>query len=61
VGGGDETELHMKNFMDCVRSRKEPNCPFEIGYRSAIACQMAVASYRNGRGVRWDAKIGNIV
>jgi predicted dehydrogenase len=52
---GEETQLHMQNFLDCVRSRKQPNCPFEIGFRSAIACQMAVASYRLGRTVRWDA------
>jgi predicted dehydrogenase len=52
----EETQLHMQNFLDCVRSRKQPNCPFEIGWRSAIACQMAVASYRQGRTVRWDAE-----
>jgi predicted dehydrogenase len=51
VGGGDLTDVHMQNFIDCVRSRKEPNCPFEIGYRSAIACQMAIASYRMGKAV----------
>jgi predicted dehydrogenase len=50
----EETQLHLQNFLDCVRSRKQPNCPFEIGFRSAIACQMAVASYRQGRTVRWD-------
>src|SRR5579883_3050152 len=61
VSGGDETELHMQNFFDCVRSRKQPNCPFEIGYRSAIACQMAVASYRQGREVRWDPESEQIV
>ncbi len=61
VGGGDETELHMRNFFDCVRSRKTPNCPFEIGYRSAIACQMAIASYRQGREVRWDAEAAQVV
>lgn len=55
------TDLHMQNFFDCVRSRREPNCPFEIGYRSAIACQMAVASYREGRTVRWDAKRSALV
>jgi predicted dehydrogenase len=61
VGGGDDTELHMRNFFDCVRSRKTPNCPFEIGYRSAIACQMAIASYRQGREVRWDGEAAQIV
>jgi predicted dehydrogenase len=61
VGGGDETDMHMRNFLDCVRNRKEPDCPFEIGFRSAIACQMAVASYRQGREVRWDAETEQIV
>ncbi len=61
VGGSDATYQHMQNFMDCVRSRKEPNCPFEIGFRSAIACQMAITSYRQGRTVRWDEKREEIV
>ncbi len=61
VGTGDDTLPHMQNFFDCVRSRKEPNCPFEIGYRSAIACQMAIASLRLGRTVRWDAEHEDIV
>jgi len=51
----------MKNFFDCVRSRQEPNCPFEIGFRSAIACQMANVSYRVGRAVKWDAEREDIV
>ena len=57
----DATGAHMQNFFDCVRSRKEPNCPFEIGFRSAIACQMAVRSYREGRTVTWDEKLEDIV
>jgi len=61
VGGGDTTDQHMQNFFDCVRSRREPNCPFEIGFRSAIACQMAIASYRQGRTVRYDPKTEDIV
>ncbi|MCL5005333.1 MAG: Gfo/Idh/MocA family oxidoreductase [Acidobacteria bacterium] len=61
VGAGDETDIHMRNFFDCVRSRKETDCPFEIGFRSAIACQMAVASYRQGNEVRWDAESEQIV
>jgi predicted dehydrogenase len=61
VSDSEETQRHMQNFLDCVRSHKEPNCPFEIGYRSAVACQMAVASYRQGRPVRWDAEREEIV
>lgn len=55
------TQMHMNNFFDCVRSRKQPNCPFELGYRSAIACRMALTSYRLGRAVKWDKEREEIV
>src|SRR5579864_1109724 len=45
---------HMQNFLDCIRSGKEPNCPLELGYRVAIATRMSVDSYRQGRTLRWD-------
>jgi predicted dehydrogenase len=45
---------HMQNFLDCIRSGQEPNCPFELGYRVAIATRMAVDSYRQGKTIRWD-------
>jgi len=45
---------HMQNFLDCIRSGSEPNCPFELGYRVAIATRMAVDSYRQGRTLRWE-------
>lgn len=45
---------HMQDFLDSIRTGKEPNCPFELGFRVAIACRMAVASYRQGRTIRWD-------
>jgi predicted dehydrogenase len=38
---------HMANWIECVRSRKTPNAPVEIGYRSAIAVHMANLSYRH--------------
>src|SRR5208283_3606150 len=57
----DGTNEHFQNFFDCVRSRGEPNCPFELGYRSAIACQMAIRSYHEGRKMRWDAENEEIV
>ena len=57
----EATDQHMQNFFDCVRSRKEPHCPFELGYRSAIACQMAITSYHRKRAVTWDPKAEDIV
>jgi hypothetical protein len=56
AGYFDATAAHLQNFFDCARSRKEPVCPFELGFRSAVACQMAIASYRQQRTVRWDSQ-----
>jgi len=60
-GYSDSTLKHMQNFFDCMRDRKDPVCPFEMGFRAAIACQMAIISYRNQRTVRWDSKTEDIV
>ncbi len=57
----DYSTQHFQNFFDCVRSRKEPVCGFELGYRVAAACQMAIASYRQQRTVRWDPATEEIV
>ncbi|MCW5978920.1 MAG: Gfo/Idh/MocA family oxidoreductase [Bryobacteraceae bacterium] len=51
----------MQNFLDCIRSGSEPDCPFEVGYRVSIACRMAVESYRSGRTVLWDPEREEIV
>lgn len=61
VDASGETDVHIQDFINCVRSRKQPVCSFEIGFRSAIACQMAITSYRQGRTVRWDAQHEDIV
>jgi predicted dehydrogenase len=54
-------QAHMQNFLDCIRSGKETNCPFDLGFRVSIACRMAVESYRQGRAMRWDAGTEEIV
>jgi hypothetical protein len=52
---------HMQNFFDCIRSGKETNCPFDLGYRVSITCRMAVESYRQVRIVHWDPNTEEIV
>src|SRR6202049_4489837 len=52
---------HMQNFLDCIRSGKETNCPFDVGFRVSIACRMSVESYRQGRAMHWDATSEEIV
>ena len=52
---------HMQNFFDCMKTGKQTNCPFEIGFRVSVACSMAIESYYAGRTVRWDPAAEEIV
>jgi predicted dehydrogenase len=51
----EPTPVHLENFYDCVKSRKTPNCPLEIGDQAAVPCHLATMSLRERRQVRWDA------
>lgn len=46
---------HIRNFLDCVRSRQEPNATVEMGNHTNVALCMAVESLRSGRKVRFNA------
>ena len=54
TGGDAMTSGHVRNWMECVRSRKQPNAPVEAGYQHAIACIMANAAARTGVKVTFD-------
>jgi predicted dehydrogenase len=51
----EQLDLHVRNFLDCVRSRRRPNADVEDGHRTATACHLANISLRTGRKLRWDA------
>ena len=54
IKGDAKGDDHYANFVECVRSRKTPNTPVEIGYRSAIAAHMANLSYRRKEKVTME-------
>jgi predicted dehydrogenase len=54
TGGDPLTSAHMRNWMECVRSRKQTNAPVEAGFNHAIACIMANAAYRTGMRSTFD-------
>lgn len=54
IKGEAKGENHYANFVECVRSRKEPNSSVELGYRSAIAAHMANLSYRRKQRVTFE-------
>ena len=54
TGGDPLTSAHMRNWMECVRNRKQPNAPVEAGYNHSIACIMTNAAARTGEKASFD-------
>lgn len=46
---------HIRNFVDCVKSRKRPNADIEDGHATNTVCRLGNIAYRVGRKLRWDA------
>jgi len=53
--------LHIRNFLDCIKSRKTPASDVESGHQIATACHLANISLKTGRKIRWDAKKEQII
>ena len=49
-----ESRDHSGNWIDCIRSRKQPICHAEIGHRTATICQLSGIAERLGRPIEWD-------
>jgi len=49
-----ESHNHHRNFLDCVRTRREPICPVEAGHHTYVICNLCDMSARLGRRLRWD-------
>ena len=56
TGGDSLTSAHMRNWMECVRERKNPNAPVEAGYSHAIALIMSNAALRTGMRATFDSE-----
>lgn len=52
---------HHQNWLDCIKSRKDPICSVEIGHRSATLCHLGNIAVRTGKKIRWDPKSQQIV
>ncbi len=53
-GGGAPETSHMANWLECIRSRKDPAVPVEEGHYSAMACHIGNLAYREKRLVKWQ-------
>ena len=56
TGGDVLTSNHVRNWMECVRSRKQPNAPVEAGYSHSIANIMTTAAAHSGQKATFDEK-----
>ena len=55
-GFGYATDLHVQNFLECVRTRKRPTAPMKLGFQAALPAMLANLSLKTGRRVRWNAR-----
>ena len=53
--------LHVRNFIDCVKSRNDPIEPVEAGHRTASLCHLGNIAMKLGRKVRWDPKTEQVI
>lgn len=60
-GGSAQNEPHVRNFLDCVKSRERPRSDVEICHRSTSACHLANIALWTGRKIRWDGAKEQII
>ncbi|RXK61675.1 Gfo/Idh/MocA family oxidoreductase [Lacibacter luteus] len=61
TGGDKLTSNHVRNWMESIRSRKQPNAPVEAGYNHSIATIMTNAAARTGAKVTFDEKTQEVM
>lgn len=54
TGADDAVSAHMRNWMECIRSRKAPNADIHAGYNHSIALSMTIAALRSGKRAAFD-------
>jgi hypothetical protein len=61
TGGDKLTSNHVRNWMECIRSRKQPNAPVEAGYSHSIATIMTNAAVHTGYKATFDEKTQEVM
>lgn len=51
---------HVRNFLDCVKSRALPAADIEIGHRATTVCHLGNIAFRTGQKILWDAQAERI-
>lgn len=61
TGADPMTTAHMRNWLECLRTRKETHAPVEAGYQHSIATIMANAAARTGQRVTFDGQTQEVM
>jgi predicted dehydrogenase len=61
TGGDPQTSANMRNWMECVRSRKTPNASIEAGYSHSVALCMNIAAIQTGQKVTFNDKTQQVM
>ena len=51
----DTTHLHIKDWLDAIRTGSQPSCNIDRGFEEAMTAHMGTIAYRENRKVFWDA------
>jgi len=60
-GSGDPRPSHVRNFLDCVKTRKAPVLNLEIGHHVSTVAHLGNIAYRTGRKMVWDSEKEQVV
>jgi len=55
------TRAHIRNFLECIKTRQDPHATVEMGNWTAVVLCMAMESMRKGRRMRWDGSKRDMV
>jgi predicted dehydrogenase len=53
--GPDGQQLHIRNFLECIKTRNKPNADIEIGHLSTRLCHLGNIAYRSAKNLTFDA------
>jgi len=55
-GSGDPRPAHVRNFLDCVKSRQQPVLNLDVAHHVSTVAHLGNIAYRTGRKISWDAR-----
>src|SRR4030095_9697419 len=53
-GSGDPRPAHVRNFLDCVKSRSQPVLNLEVAHHVSTVAHLGNIAFRTGHKINWD-------